>query len=99
MPDFKMSRPAPGDVVLFSTDVLGFSSPVLGWVTDTRGECTVNILTFTTTGFVQRSSVHHKDDPDLRNNPGWEELGCWDYAPLTRCIHELTHGQAKPAGK
>lgn len=100
MSQFKMSRPQPGDLVLFSTDVHHFSNPCIGWVTDERGECTVNLLTFTPAGFVQKTSVHHKDDPALLENPGWVEIGCWDYAPLTSMIHSLAaNAQAKPAGK
>ena len=44
MSQFAMPRPRPGDVVLFSTDIQHFSNPCIGWVTDERGECTVNLL-------------------------------------------------------
>jgi hypothetical protein len=100
MPQYQMPRPRPGDLILFSTDIHNFSNPCIGWVTDERGECTVSLLAFTPTGFVQKSSVHHKDDPALLENPGWAELGCWDYAPLTALVQKLTaHADAKPAGK
>lgn len=98
MPDFAMPRPQPGDLILFSTDVHHFSNPCIGWVIDERGECSVSLLAFTPTGFVQKSSVHHKDDPALLDNPGWAELGCWDYAPMTTLLQRL-HANAKPAGK
>jgi hypothetical protein len=103
MPDFVMQKPRPGDLVLFSHDITNFSSPVIAWVQDDRGECAVNLLAFSLGGFVYKTSVHHKDDPALRDNPGWHEFGCWDYAPVTKQLHELTkqHGNqnAKPAGK
>ena len=100
MTQFSMPRPQPGDLILFSTDIHNFSDACIGWVTDERGECTVNLLAFTPSGFVQKSSVHHKDDPALLENPGWEALGCWDYAPLTTLIQKLSlNGQTKPAGK
>ena len=103
MPSFAMPRPRPGDVILYSTDIAHFTNPVIGWVTDDRGDSAINLLAFSPAGFVFKTSVHHKDDPLLRENPGWAEYGCWDYAAVTTQIHELTkqHGNqtAKPAGK
>jgi hypothetical protein len=102
MPDFVMPKPRPGDLVLFSHDISNFSTPVLGWVQDDRGESAVNLLAFSLGGFVYKTSVHHKDDPALLENPGWHEFGCWDYAPITKQLQELAkHGNqnAKPAGK
>lgn len=89
-----MPRPAMGDLVLFSTDIFNFSNPTVGWVIQEPGDSTVRILTFTTTGWVDRPSVHHKDDPDIRRDNGWAELGCWDFAPITQAIYK-----AAAAGK
>jgi hypothetical protein len=110
-----MPRPQPGDRVLFSTDISNFSNPTLGWVVDGRSEATANILVFSAAGFMYRSSVHYRHDPDLADNPGWAELGVWDYAPeeaerkamqktigdLTTRVNELAkkYGENKPAGK
>lgn len=115
MSDAITPRPQPGDRVLFSTDVMGFTDPTLGWVVDGRSEATANILVFSAAGFMYRSSVHYRHDPDIANNPGWNELGVWDYAPeeaerkamqtkideLTTRVNELAkkHGENKPAGK
>ncbi|MFO0452130.1 MAG: hypothetical protein ACK52I_26345 [Pseudomonadota bacterium] len=115
MSDAVIPRPRPGDRVLFSTDVREFSNPALGWVVDGRGEGTANILVFSAAGFFFRSSVHYRYDPDLAENPGWSELGAWDFCPeeaenkamqkrieeLTTRVNELAkkHGEAKSAGK
>lgn len=97
---FEMPRPRVGDVVLFSTDVAGFTEPTIAWVTGDRGAATVNLLAFGPGGFVQKTSVHHRDDPGLKTEPGWAELGAWDFAPLTLATYKAaTHAQAKPAGK
>jgi hypothetical protein len=85
-----MPQPRPGDVVLFSTDYITFSNPTVGWVIGQPGDSTISILVFTPTGFVQRNSVHHKDDPAFKGDHGWHDLGCWDFAPITRDILELT---------
>lgn len=88
MTDFSMPQPNIGDTVLFSTDMKTFFNPTIGWVTGV-GQLTINILTFTPGGFFQRNSVHHKDDPDLQGDHGWGDLGCWDFTPATKALHEL----------
>lgn len=93
-------QPQPGDVVLYSTDAINFSNPTLAWVTDYRGEYTANILTFTGGTFSYRSGVHRRDEPDLINQPGWQESGAWEFAPLTKAIYKLLNNvESKPAGK
>lgn len=103
MTNYSMPKPRPGDVILFSNDIIHFSQPVVGWVADDRGDCAINLLAFSSGGFVFKTSVHHKDDPALRDNPGWAEYGCWDYAASTVQLHEITkqygNQTAKPAGK
>jgi hypothetical protein len=84
-----MPQPDLGDTVLFSTDMRTFSNPTVGWVVSV-GDTTISILTFTPGGFVQRDSVHHKDDPDLLGDHGWGDLGCWQFSKATAAIHELT---------
>lgn len=86
--DYLMPRPNLGDTILFSTDMSNFSNPCVGWVTSV-GETTISTLTFTPGGFVQRTSVHHRTDPDLHGDHGWQDLGCWDFADSTRAINEL----------
>lgn len=85
----EMPRPAPGDVILFSTDCANFSNPTIGWVTDCRGERTANVLAFSNGTFVYRTAVHHRDEPELQIQPGWQENGCWEFAPVTKSLHKL----------
>jgi hypothetical protein len=87
--DWKMPQPELGDTVLFSPDMSGFSNPSVGWVTKS-GDSTISILTFTPGGFVEKNSVHHKDDPAIHGDHGWQELGCWQFAKTTATIRELT---------
>lgn len=85
-----MPKPRAGDIVLFSTDYSTFSNPTVGWVIQEPGDSTISILTFTPGGFVQRNSVHHRDDPAFQGDHGWHDLGCWDFAPITQDIRTLT---------
>ena len=82
----EVHRPKAGDIVLYSNDVQSFSEPTLAWVVSDRGELAVNLLVFANGGFVQKTSVHHRSDPGLKSEPGWAELGAWDYAPMTQAI-------------
>lgn len=91
--NFEMPQPSLGDTVLFSMDLTGFGNPAVGWVTQV-GDTTINILTFTPGGFVERHSVHHRSDPSLHGDHGWQDLGCWDFAPATAVVRELA-GTAK----
>lgn len=94
--DFRMPIPKVGDTVLFSTDYRTFSNPTVGWVIQEPGDSTISILTFTPTGYaLVKNSVHHKDDPALQGDHGWHDLGCWDWAPITKIMNELTSTPAK----
>tara|TARA_Y100000385_G_scaffold111434_1_gene115654 strand:- start:271 stop:588 length:318 start_codon:yes stop_codon:yes gene_type:complete len=88
---WKMPVPEIGDVVLFSKDLTGFSDPVVGFVAGEPGSSTISILVFNRTGYsLVHNSCHHKDDPRLNGDHGWDDLGVWDYAPLTKQIKKLT---------
>lgn len=89
---YDMPRPRMGDVVLFSTDIHGFSSPMIAFVTKEPGDSTVHLLSFTSSGWVDRPSVHHKDDPRIHGDNGWGELGVWDFAPMTTAIYKAAAG-------
>lgn len=102
--NWTMPRPNIGDVVLFSKDLLSFSRPSVGWVMQEPGETTISIVTFTSTGYAMvHNSCHHKDDPALKGDHGWQDLGCWDFAPSTLAMRELMapsevkNSGAKPA--
>lgn len=86
--NWSMPRPNMGDVVLFSTDTHNFSNPTIAFVIKEPGDSTVHLLTFTPTGWVDRPSVHHKDDPRLHGDHGWDDLGVWDFAPMTAAIYK-----------
>lgn len=89
--NWTMPRPSIGDTVLFSTDCSGFSDPVVGFIVKSPGESTVSVLTFGKTGHATvYNSCHHKDDPALLGDHGWQDLGAWDFAECTKTIRDLT---------
>jgi hypothetical protein len=90
-----MPTPAIGDIVLFSTDIHTFSNPTIGFVIQHPGDSTVRILTFTPHGWVDRPSVHHKDDPAIHGDHGWADLGVWDFAPITTAVYKAAAAAAK----
>ena len=99
--EWKMPKPAVGDIVLFSKDYENFTDPVVGFVAKEPGESTITILTFTSSGYaLVQNSCHHRSDPALKQAHGWQDLGAWDFAPSTAAIRELTVEQPsarKPA--
>jgi hypothetical protein len=89
--EWKMPVPKIGDVVLFSKDYRTFADPTVGFVMKEPGSTTISILTFTQSGYAMvYHSCHHKDDPALQGDHGWQDLGAWDFAPATATIRELT---------
>lgn len=89
--EWKMPKPHIGDVVLFSKDFRTFSDPVIGFVMKEPGDSTITILTFTPTGYAMvHPSCHHRADPALHGDHGWEDSGAWDFAASTSAIRELT---------
>ena len=83
--------PDIGDTVLFSKDLKNFSDPVVGFVAGEPGSSTISILVFNRAGYaLVHNSCHHKDDPRLNGDHGWDDLGVWDFAPLTLQIKNLT---------
>ena len=85
---FTMPKVSIGDCVLFSKDIHNFSDPAIAWVMKTPGERTIQVLAFTESGFIEKSSVHHKDDPDLQGDHGWEDLGVWDYTQASKTAND-----------
>lgn len=71
-----------GDQVYWFADTVTQTNPLVGWISRTPGEYTVNILVFAPdVGFMEKASVRHKDDPGLLENPAWRTWGCWDFSP------------------
>lgn len=82
---WRMPKPNLGDVVLYSNDQHNFSNPCIGWVIKEPGDSTLQILTFNPTlGWIERPSVHHKDDPGMKEDNGWQALGCWDFTATAK---------------
>lgn len=75
-----VQKPSQGDVVLYSNDMQNFTNPCIAWVLKEPGDTTLELLTFTSgNAFMVRPSVHHKDNPDIADQPGWAGLGVWDF--------------------
>lgn len=89
--EWKMPKPNVGDIVLFSKDYQTFSNPTVGFVVKEPGERTISILTFTESGYaLVQNSCHHRTDPALKDDHGWQDLGAWDFTPSTAALRELT---------
>lgn len=85
-----MPRPGIGDAVLYSNDHTSFSDPVLGWVIREPGDSAVHLLVFTPElGFVEKNSVRHRDDPAIKDNPGWWEHGVWAFTQAQEAINSV----------
>jgi hypothetical protein len=97
---WRMPRPNIGDIVVFSRDLQGFSEPVVGFVMEKPSDSTITILTFNRAGqaFVE-SSCHHKDDPALLGDHGWEDFGVWDFSVGTNTINSLSAGETSDRRK
>lgn len=88
---WSMPKPSLGEVVLFSNDQTNFNDPCVGWVIRQPGDSTIQVLTFTPThGWIERPSVHHKDDPGILSDNGWQALGCWDFTDHAKAARKFT---------
>lgn len=92
---WRMPKINIGDCVLYSNDIHNFSDPTIGWVMKPPRDSTITVLAFTANGFVEKTSVHHKDDPSLHSEHGWENLGVWDYTPQGRALAEAQEQSSK----
>ena len=85
-----MPKPNVGDIVVFSKDYKNFSDPTVGFVVGEPGSSTIKVLTFAPSGYATvNASCHHKDDPALLGDHGWQDLGVWDFAPSTKTVRSL----------
>lgn len=90
--NWRMPAPSLGEVVLFSNDQHNFNDPCIGWVIKHPGDSTIQILTFTPTqGWIERPSVHHRDDPGIKLDNGWQALGCWDFTDQAKASRKFTN--------
>lgn len=98
--EWSMPSPSIGDIVVFSKDYRHFTDPTVGFVVGQPGDSTISILTFTNSGYAMvHTSCHHKDDPALTGDHGWQDLGVWDFAPATKVLRELTQASVTSARK
>jgi hypothetical protein len=81
-----MPIPRAGDIVLYSTDRQNFANATIGFVYKRPGGTTIDILVFTPSGWVDRRSVHHKDDPGWLESKHWGADGAWELAQITQDI-------------
>lgn len=90
---FDLTTLIPCDRVLWYPDPTNPQSPVMGFVASPPGSQTVNILVYApATGFVEKQSVRHKDDPFWKNSDtaqSWWQWGCFELHPETVMLREL----------
>ena len=95
-----MPKPRIGDAVIFSKDYVNFTAPTVGWVMQKPGDTTISIVTFTTEGCAMvYHSCHHKDDPALKGDHGWQDLGVWDFAESTSDLRKLNATEGSNSGR
>lgn len=84
--EWAMPKVRIGDVVLFSKDYKTFDSPTPAFVTGV-GDTTISVSAITQAGMMWHASVHHKDDPALHGDHGWQDLGVWEFTDLTKATY------------
>ena len=93
MSNYQMPAIELGDLVLWHDDPSSSATPpAMGWVLQ-RGRVAISILVFSeNSGFVEKKSVRHKDDPFWREDEmagNWNQWGCWTAHPTTELLREL----------
>ena len=79
-----------GDMVYWYNDPLSPAEPSIGWVAQRPGAHTLTVLIYGPyTGFQEKPSVRHRDDPGLQENAEWRQWGCWELAPMTQQLRKL----------
>lgn len=91
---WEMPEVSVGDRVLFYANPYdGSDSPSFGFVSSRPGKETIKILVFTeNSGFVEKMSVRHKEDPfwqESETAQQWQVWGCWKLHPETAAIREI----------
>lgn len=87
MPDIEV-----GELCFWHDDPTNVSSPSLGWCLQ-KGRESITVLVFTdTSGFVEKKSVRHRDDPFWKESEfagNWSNWGCWTAHPTTETLKEI----------
>jgi hypothetical protein len=84
-----MPQPNIGDAVLYAPDVNSMNRATLGLIVSPPGDSAVTLAVLSPSGMMIRSGVKHIDDPGWKQENFWQELGVWDFAPVTRSIRTL----------
>lgn len=79
MIEFSMPEAKIGDMVLYYAHE--GSDPVMAFVTQTSSRTLTLWAVVPGYGGVEKSSVHHKDDPGAQEFPAWKEYGFWAPRP------------------
>lgn len=92
---FQMPDLVVGDMVLFHNDPHSKNAEdaAMGWISQRPGASTVTLLVWApNTGFVEKPSVRHVDDPFWRESETaaqWLRWGCFELHPSTKALKEL----------
>lgn len=93
MSTFTQPELSVGSLVYWYSDPIGKCEPVMGWVLKKPGIHSITILVFSeTTGFVEKTSVRHKEDPFWRESEtaqAWHKWGCYEVHPDTLALQEV----------
>ena len=79
MSDYSMPETKLGDLVRFYAHE--GAEPVMAFVTQTSARTLTLWAVVPGYGGVEKTSVHHRDDPGLAEFAAWKETGVWDALP------------------
>ena len=90
MSEWKQPELRVGDLVLYYSNPINPVEPLLGFVVERPGKTSISILAFgQSTGFIEKKSVRHKDDPFWKEDESanaWHKWGCYTLHPLTEMM-------------
>lgn len=93
MANFQTPDLTVGDLVLWYSNPFNPQDGAMGWISSKPGTQTVKILVWAeNTGFVEKPSVRHRDDPYWTESPmagNTQQWGCYELHPSTKALKEL----------
>jgi len=96
---WRMPQPSIGDAVLFAPDYNSMNRPMLGLIVSNPGDSAVTLAVMSPGGMMIRSGVKHIDDPGWKQDNFWNDLGVWDFAPVTKSIRTLMEREKARNGR
>jgi hypothetical protein len=82
-----------GDMVLWYSNPYSAEDPAMGWIAKKPGNQTVTVLIWAEdSGFVEKPSVRHKDDPFWKESDtaaSWGRWGAFEVHPNTKTLKEV----------